>query len=121
MLLFYNKFSIIGLYILAVLVIGLIILVLASITSIHSPDLEKLSTYECGFDPYEDTRNNFDIKFYLVAIIFLIFDLETIFFLPFSISLSFLNGSSLVSVIDFIIELVIGFIYAWKIGALDWD
>jgi len=121
MLLFYNKFSIIGLYILAVLLIGLIILVLAYITSTHSPDLEKLSTYECGFDPYEDTRNNFDIKFYLVAIIFLIFDLETIFFLPFSISLSFLNGSSLVSVIDFIVELVVGFIYAWKIGALDWD
>jgi NADH-quinone oxidoreductase subunit A len=121
MILFYNKFFFISIYFIFVIFLALIILFLAFVTSVSSPDLEKLSTYECGFDPYEDTRNNFDIKFYLVAIIFLIFDLETIFFLPFSISLSFLNSSSLLAVIDFIFELVIGFLYAWKLGALDWE
>jgi len=121
MLLFYNTFLVVGLYFLVVILIGLVILILAYVTSVSSPDIEKLSTYECGFDPYEDTRNNFDVKFYLVAIIFLIFDLETVFFLPFSISLSFLNSDCLLPVIDFIVELVVGFIYAWKIGALDWE
>ena len=121
MFLFYNKFLIVGFYFIIVILIGLVILTLAYVTSVSSPDIEKLSTYECGFDPYEDTRNNFDVKFYLVAIIFLIFDLETVFFLPFSISLSFLNSDCLVAVIDFIFELVVGFIYAWKTGAFDWE
>jgi len=121
MFLFYNKFLVVGFYFVIVILIGLVILTLAYVTSVSSPDIEKLSTYECGFDPYEDTRNNFDVKFYLVAIIFLIFDLETVFFLPFSISLSFLNSDCLVVVVDFIFELIVGFIYAWKIGAFDWE
>ena len=121
MILFYNKFLSISIYFVIIVLLGLLILFIAYVTSVSSPDLEKLSTYECGFDPYEDTRNNFDIKFYLVAIIFLIFDLETIFFLPFSISVSFLNSSSLFAVMDFIVELIVGFFYAWKIGALDWE
>jgi NADH-quinone oxidoreductase subunit A len=121
MFLFYNNFLVVGFYFLIVIFIGLVILILAYVTSVSSPDIEKLSTYECGFDPYEDTRNNFDVKFYLVAIIFLIFDLETVFFLPFSISLSFINSDCLFAIADFVFELIVGFIYAWKIGALDWE
>lgn len=121
MILFYTKFIYISLYFIIIISLALIILFLAYVTSVSTPDLEKLSTYECGFDPYEDTRNNFDIKFYLVAIIFLVFDLETIFFFPFSVSASFLNSSSIYFMLDFIFELIVGFYYAWIIGSLDWE
>jgi len=86
-----------------------------------NPDSEKLSSYECGFDPYEDARNVFDVRFYLVAILFLIFDLEAAYFFPWCVSLSFLSLESIWYMVDFIIELLIGYIYAWKIGALNWS
>jgi len=120
-MLFYNKFLILSFYITIVVVLAIIILSLAFVTSSSVPDSEKFSTYECGFDPYEDTRNNFDVKFYLVAVLFLIFDLETCFFFPFSCTISFLNSDILFSVFDFIFELIVGFIYAWKMGGLDWE
>jgi len=84
-------------------------------------DNEKLSSYECGFDPYEDARNAFDVRFYLVAILFLLFDIETVFIFPWAASLSQLPPIGYWSVIDFLFELVIGFIYAWQIGSLDWE
>jgi NADH-quinone oxidoreductase subunit A len=87
----------------------------------YVPDTEKTSAYECGFDPYEDARNVFDIRFYLVAILFIIFDLEAVYFFPWCMSLSFLSGDSFWGMIDFIVELGIGLIYAWEVGALDWD
>ena len=120
-MLFYNKFLIVGLYISIVVLVAALILLIAFVTSVSAPDSEKFSTYECGFDPYEDTRNNFDVKFYLVAVLFLIFDLETCFFFPYSCSISFLNSNSLFSIFDFIFELVVGFVYAWKMGALEWE
>lgn len=89
--------------------------------SIQNPESEKLSTYECGFEPYEDSRHKFDIKFYLVAILFIIFDIETMFLLPWCVSLSQLNLLGFWSMIDFIIELGVGYIYVWYIGALEWD
>ena len=97
------------------------ILFLSYRVSIFNPDVEKLSAYECGFDPYEDARNVFDVRFYLVAILFLIFDLEAVYFFPWCSSLSFLSSSGLWGMIDFIIELLVGFIYAWEVGALDWE
>jgi len=87
----------------------------------YLPDTEKTSAYECGFDPYEDARNVFDIRFYLVAILFLIFDLEAVYFFPWCMSLSLLNLDSLWGMADFIFELGIGLIYAWEVGALEWD
>ena len=87
----------------------------------NNPDVEKVSSYECGFDPYEDARNNFDVRFYLVAILFIIFDLEAVYFFPWCISFSFLNNEGIFCMIDFIIELLIGYIYAWQIGALEWN
>ncbi len=89
--------------------------------SVSAPDIEKLSSYECGFDPYEDARNVFDIRFYLVAILFIVFDLEAVFFYPWCVSLSFLNLDAFWGMTDFILELLLGFLYAWKVGALDWE
>ena len=84
-------------------------------------DVEKLSPFECGFNPFDDARAAFDVRFYLVAILFLLFDLEASFLFPWAISLSELTSLGFWSMFDFIFELVIGFIYAWKIGALDWE
>ena len=86
-----------------------------------NPDTEKLSAYECGFVPYEDARNTFDVKFYLVAILFLIFDLEAAFFFPWCISVSFLSSEGVWGMFDFIFELLFGYIYAYKIGALNFE
>ena len=91
------------------------------ILSPKKPDPEKLSAYECGFEPYEDARNTFDVRFYLVAILFIVFDVETMFLLPWSISLSNINILGFWSMIDFIIELTIGLIYVWLVGALEWE
>jgi len=85
----------------------------------YNPDTEKLSAYECEFDPYEDARNVFDVRFYLVAILFIIFDLEAVYFFPWCASFSFLNLEGFFSMIDFTIELSIGYIYAWEEGALE--
>nr|YP_011008345.1 NADH dehydrogenase subunit 3 [Scytothamnus australis]WBP70316.1 NADH dehydrogenase subunit 3 [Scytothamnus australis] len=84
-------------------------------------DSEKLSSYECGFDPYEDARNAFDVRFYLVAILFLLFDIETVFLFPWAVSLGELPSLGYWSMMDFLLELVIGFVYAWQIGSLDWE
>jgi NADH-quinone oxidoreductase subunit A len=98
-----------------------IILGLSLRLSKYSPDVEKLSSYECGFDPYEDARNVFDVRFYLVAILFIIFDLEAVYFFPWCVSVSFLNSGGFWGMIDFILELLVGYIYAWQVGALDWE
>nr|YP_011008380.1 NADH dehydrogenase subunit 3 [Sporochnus bolleanus]WBP70351.1 NADH dehydrogenase subunit 3 [Sporochnus bolleanus] len=89
--------------------------------AISEADSEKLSSYECGFDPYEDARNAFDVRFYLVAILFLLFDIETVFLFPWAASLGQLPSIGYWSMMDFLLELVIGFIYAWQVGSLDWE
>ena len=101
---------------LAVLITGL-----SYFLAVQNPETEKLSSYECGFEPYEDARNIFDVKFYIVAILFIIFDIETMFLLPWSVSISQLDVLGFWSMIDFIIELGVGFIYIWYIGALEWE
>jgi len=87
----------------------------------YVPDAEKISAYECGFDPYEDARNIFSVRFYLVSILFIIFDLEAVYFFPWSSSCSLLNSNGFWSLIEFALELLIGYIYAWQIGALEWE
>ena len=84
-------------------------------------ETEKLLPYECGFDPFEDARSQFEVKFYLVAILFLIFDLEASFLFPWSVSLQNLGSFGFWSIIDFFFELAVGFFYAWRVGALEWD
>ena len=89
--------------------------------STNNPDSEKLSAYECGFEPYEDARNIFDVRFYLIAILFLIFDLESVYFFPWCITFNTLNIEGYFFMLEFLIELFIGYIYAWLVGALDWN
>ena len=121
MSLFYLEFCQIGILFLFSLFLAGLILFLSFRLSIANPDVEKLSAYECGFDPYEDARNVFDVRFYLIALLFLVFDLETVFFLPWSVSISFLSLNSFSGMFDFIFELVAGFAYAWIVGALEWE
>ena len=91
------------------------------IVSPNNPDPEKLSAYECGFEAFDDSRMEFDVRFYLVAILFIIFDLEIAFLFPWAISLSNLGSLGFWSMMIFLFILTIGFIYEWKRGALDWD
>jgi NADH-quinone oxidoreductase subunit A len=93
-----------------------LILFLSYSIAIQNPETEKLSSYECGFEPYEDARQNFDIKFYLIAILFLIFDIETVFLIPWSVTFNLLNTLSYWVIIDFILELGIGFMYIWYLN-----
>ena len=86
-----------------------------------NPDPEKLSAYECGFEPFSDSRMKFDVRFYLVAILFIIFDLEIAFLFPWAISLGNLGSLGFWSMMIFLFVLTIGFVYEWKKGALDWD
>jgi NADH-quinone oxidoreductase subunit A len=86
----------------------------------QNPESEKLSAYECGFEPYEDARHTFDVKFCIVAILFIIFDIEIMFLIPWSVTLSKLDLISFWSMIDFFIELGVGFFYIWYVRALNW-
>lgn len=84
-------------------------------------DPEKLTPYECGFEPYEDARNVFDVRFYLIAILFLIFDLETLYFFPWVTSLNLLNENGFWYMIEFTFELLVGYVYALQVGSLNWN
>ena len=117
----YFEFLPILLFLGVAIILALIIVTLSYFLSIQNPDTEKLSSYECGFEPYEDARNIFDVKFYVVAILFILFDIEAMFLLPWSVSLSQLSTLGFWSMIDFIIELGVGFVYVWYVGALEWD
>ena len=91
------------------------------LTGTHNPTAEKLSEYECGFPAFEEPRSQFDVRFYLVAILLIIFDLEAAFLFPWAVSLDFTGWSGWTTMMIFIGELAIGLIYAWKVGALEWE
>jgi NADH-quinone oxidoreductase subunit A len=118
--LFKEEYLGIFIFVIVAIVLALVIAVLSYALTSQKPESEKLSSYECGFEPYEDTRNKFDVKFCLVAILFILFDIEVVFLLPWSITLSQLNLLGFWSMIDFLLELGIGFIYVWKMQALEW-
>ncbi len=101
--------------------LGLLIISLSYFLVTQSPETEKLSTYECGFDPYGDTRDQFNIRFYIIAILFVLFDIEIIFLLPWCVSLSQLDLLGFWSMVEFLAELGIGFIYVWCVGAVEWS
>ena len=110
---------IIFLFVALTLSIGFI--VLNFLFSPKNPDPEKLSAYECGFEAFGDSRMEFDVRFYLVAILFIIFDLEIAFLFPWAISLGNIGSLGFWSMMIFLFVLTIGFVYEWKKGALDWD
>lgn len=87
----------------------------------HRPDKEKLTAYECGFDAFDDSRHKFDVRFYLVAILFIIFDLEIAFLFPWAVSLGDIGMFGFWSMMVFLGILTVGFVYEWKKGALDWE
>jgi NADH-quinone oxidoreductase subunit A len=102
-------------------VIGLALLVSAFLIAYKQPDPEKLSAYECGFNAFDDARMKFDVRFYLVAILFIIFDLEVAFLFPWAVTFGQLGVYGFWSMMLFLGVLTIGFIYEWKKGALEWD
>lgn len=91
------------------------------LTGAHNPTANKLTEYECGFPAFEDSRSQFDVRFYLVAILFIIFDLEAAFLFPWAVSLDMTGWPGWITMMIFLFELIIGFAYAWKTGALEWE
>ena len=103
--------------------VGMTIMILMAslVVARQRPDTEKLSPYECGFEPFEDARGRFDVRFYLVAILFIIFDLEVAFLFPWAVSLGNIGLFGFWSMMIFLGVLTIGFVYEWKKGALEWE
>lgn len=118
MLLNYSKIFI---FLLFSLFLSILIFNLSFLLIKQKDDLEKLTAYECGFNPYDDARKVFDVKFYLVAILFIIFDLEAVFVFPWVLTLNSNFSLGFWTMIEFLIELVVGFIYIWCSDALEWD
>jgi NADH-quinone oxidoreductase subunit A len=95
--------------------------IIGKILRVNRPDSEKASAYECGFPEFDDARSRFDIKFYLIAILFIVFDLEVAFLFPFAVSVRGLGHHALCAVGIFLVLLAVGFVYEWKKGALEWE
>ncbi len=101
--------------------LAVVIVIASFIAARQKPDSEKLSPYECGFEPFADARAKFDVRYYLVSILFIIFDLEVAFLFPWAVSLGKIGLFGFWSMIVFLLVLTIGFAYEWKKGALEWD
>ena len=96
-------------------------MIVSRLTGAHRPDPAKLSEYECGFPAFEDSRAQFDVRFYLIAILFIVFDLEAAFLYPWAVALGGIGFAGWAAMMIFLIELAVGFAYAWKKGALEWE
>jgi NADH-quinone oxidoreductase subunit A len=101
--------------------LGLILILAAAIVAVRNPDPEKVSAYECGFNAFDDARMKFDVRFYLVAILFIIFDLEVAFLFPWAVAFQDISMVGFWSMMVFLGVLTIGFAYEWKKGALEWE
>ena len=101
--------------------IGVSLMVIGRFIGPRRPDAQKLSPYECGFEAFEDARMKFDVRYYLVAILFILFDLEIAFLIPWAVALTDIGSTGFWVGVIFLIDLLVGFVYAWKIGALDWE
>lgn len=121
MKLIFNEYALILIFLIISLGISFAIFALSYLLAPKRADQEKVSAYECGFNPFDDARATFDIRFYLVAILFLIFDLEISFLFPWSLVLKDLSLLGFWSMIIFLILLTLGFIYEWYKGALEWE
>lgn len=109
------------LFLIVGVIIGVALFVIGRILGPKRPDSEKLSPYECGFEAFEDARMKFDVRFYLVAILFIIFDLEIAFLFPWAMVFKEIGMPALIAMTIFLGILVVGFVYEWKKGALEWD
>lgn len=121
-----NNYVPVILFLLVAVGLGVLVVCLGFLFGPNKPDAAKLSAYECGFEPFEDARMRFDVRYYLVAILFILFDLETAFLVPWAVSLDSLGGNGasfygLGLMFVFLAELILGYVYIWKKGALDWE
>jgi len=101
--------------------VGALLLGIGTLVSPNRPDADKLSPYECGFEAFEDARMKFDVRYYLVAILFILFDLEIAFLFPWAVALREIGPAGFWAMMIFLLILVVGFAYEWKKGALDWE
>ncbi|MCR9088604.1 MAG: NADH-quinone oxidoreductase subunit A [Rhodobacteraceae bacterium] len=101
--------------------LGLVLLAAAAVAAVQNPDPEKVSAYECGFNAFDDARMKFDVRFYLVAILFIIFDLEVAFLFPWAVAFKDIGDVGFWSMMVFLAVLTVGFAYEWKKGALEWE
>jgi NADH-quinone oxidoreductase subunit A len=111
----------IAIFIAVALAIGAILMAVPFLIAVNNPDAEKVSAYECGFNAFDDARMKFDVRYYLVAILFIIFDLEVAFLFPWAVAFKDLGTFGFWSMIVFLAVLTVGFIYEWRKGALEWD
>ena len=118
---FLQDYFAIVLFLIIAFVLSCSFIIINFVLSPKNPDPEKLSAYECGFEPFNDSRMEFDVRFYLVAILFIIFDLEIAFLFPWAISLGNIGLLGFCSMMIFLFILTVGFVYEWKKGALDWE
>src|SRR5437899_11441759 len=109
------------LFLLVGLAVGVAPVVLGAVLAPHRPDPEKLSPYECGFEAFEDARMKFDVRYYLIAILFILFDLEIAFLFPWAVVLPDIGAFGFWSMMIFLAILIVGFVYEWKKGALEWE
>ena len=109
------------LFILVGIAVGVVPLAIGYVLGPNRPDDAKNSPYECGFEAFEDARMKFDVRYYLVAILFILFDLEIAFLVPWAVTLHEVGAAGFVAVVIFLTILVVGFVYEWKKGALDWE
>ena len=116
---FVLEYSVVFIFLIISVVLSFIIFLLSFFIANQIGGTEKLSAYECGFEPFEDARNTFDVRFYVIALMFIIFDLEVTFIVPWAVTLTSQSSFGFWVMIDFLIELTVGFVYVWKKGALD--
>ena len=116
-----NEYFTILIYLLFAILLAYLILGFSYLFVVQNPETEKMSAYECGFEPYEDARQKFDVKFYIVAMLFIIFDIETMYLIPWCVALPYINSVGYFVMVEFILELCVGFLYVWYIGGLEWD
>jgi NADH:ubiquinone oxidoreductase subunit 3 (subunit A) len=118
--LYLNEYLPVFIYFMVTILLSYVILSFSYILAVQKPETEKMSVYECGFEPYEDARQKFDVHFYLLAILFILFDIEAMFLIPWCVSLPFINYVGYLIMMEFILELCLGFLYIWYLGGLDW-
>jgi NADH-quinone oxidoreductase subunit A len=116
-----NNYIPILIFIAVALGLGVVIIALGRLLGPHRPNPEKNSPYECGFEAFEDSRMKFDVRYYLVAILFIIFDLEIAFLFPWAVALDEVGMFGFLAMMLFLTILVVGFVYEWKKGALEWE
>ena len=109
------------LFLIIALALSCAFVVINLILSPKHPDPEKLSAYECGFEPFEDSRIEFDVRFYLIAILFIVFDIESVFIFPWAMTLDCNFSMGFWAMMEFLFELIVGYIYVWYTGALEWS